>query len=468
MNKRLHIIFKGSAKAKKNIRDGDTILTDDFKILTSKKYNTIINVDKSFDDKEKKVSEEVWRFLKEYYNDLPEIANSIYASVFRPLYSIIDQIGTIINEREIDEIVLYGGSEDVFFTLFYGEGEGESWLYKESWFFNGAIYQCYKNNINVIWEEKHKIFIFELLNIVRENIIHFWQLIGKLHDLIINNNVNKICSFEHASKKQYIAIADLQLQYNHLKKNIARVNNSDTIYLLHRNVIADENEKILYYRPLDFKTTFRIKKKNKRNCLQKKVAIKINNKEINISFAAVNKTINNFMFQYYYKYQQIVNCMNFISNISGSKIISNMTFGQDINIVNEIAKKCKLPHINIQYASMSKMLYPKTELADYYYLYAKNIYEFYRKYSDSYNYYLPIIQTPKQKALGIALKIAIIMQPDSFTQKYLEFMDNLFSQITSSNLSVRISIKPHYRQNMENKITELSLNSFYFINLIFS
>jgi hypothetical protein len=131
-----------------------------------------------------------------------------------------------------------------------------------------------------------------------------------------------------------------------------------------------------------------------------------------------------------------------------------MTFGMDIVSCHDLAKDMLWRHLNLQYVTMARILYPNLELADDFYLFSRRTYDLYSAYSNSYKYYLPLgnKQTSGVKKTGQVV-LTIFMQPDSFVYDYFDYLRNLLPLVDSKR--VKIVIKPHYRQNLMDELYEI-------------
>ena len=126
---------------------------------------------------------------------------------------------------------------------------------------------------------------------------------------------------------------------------------------------------------------------------------------------------------------------------------SNTTVGDDMVAIDSVARTYNLRHVNLQYVSMGRVIYPDLDLADEYYLYAQRTYKLYSSLNSSYRYYLPLQHKIEKKTDQKEVVFVIFMQPDSWEKDYLLYFDMVLPEIVRLDIYVKIIIKPHYRQN---------------------
>lgn len=385
--------------------------------------------------------------------------NTYFMRVFRPICSVILQIEELLNSEPITELVLVGGSSEAFITLNGGEGEGEKFLYKSSWLFNDFIYQYFNKTIPIRWGNKNNKLIFSLFHIVRENIFFY---IRSIKNLIQSTRLKNTLLKQKKGQPNIFSFVNLPLQYRHLTNLTIdlKKHNKCFITAFNSKILQNKDEGILAYKITlkEVVIAFRKYKKLKTSLTRGDLIFYFNNNRI-----LLPKT----MFIRSFK----LNFILFESKLSGLKdlfknyiktdkscFITDMTFGEDIILVNECSKIMNIPHYNFQIVGMSKMLFPQMNLANRYFLFSKKTLQLFQKYNSTYEYYLPNFKNDivENCGKGEVLTLSIFTQPDTYTEKYLKFLNGILPLIDKIDKKIKVLIKPHYRQNRINEFEELA------------
>lgn len=453
----------------KDIMEDDIILTNDNEYFIHNQYNkNVILVNLSLADEDPELSKSINKMFNKLPNDYLKYQNTFFSRVFRPIYSVILQLNSLINEKKIDELVLNGGSSHLFLTLNSAEGEGEKWWYKSSWLLNVVINEYFKEQVSINWLKKESKIKLLAINIVRENILYSKVILGKfilaLYDM---KNIKTQYNFS-ANKKPVISIVNLPLQFRHMRALLKDINKIDPVYIVPTRIKLEDETKVIRSAPLNLFSLVKLIFKEKNTLSKEKgyVNFFLVNKNIKIPQVSIRRGLRLLNFRFSYKVTELKQTVKKLNLPEKTDLVTNMTYGQEILECGELAKDLGLHHINFQYVAMSKMLFPNMDLADKYYLYARKTYNLYKNYSNSYKYYLPVKRTPELKNdhLNSHIKITIFSQPDLYTDRYLHFIKLFLDRINSENLKVKVIVKPHYRQDKMDKFIEI-LSDYPFVKL---
>lgn len=465
---RLVIILDDKSQAI-NIDESDIVLTQNYEYYMNNRHtDKIYYVDFSLADENPKLADNINEMFALLPDEYLRYRNTFYMRVFRPMYSIVMQIKSIIKQHHIDNMVLIGGSEHLFLTLHFAEGEGSKWWYKTSWFLNGIIKQYFEEDIPVHWIKKESSAKLAVINYVRDKLLLFRVIMVKFILAIINKKrIAREYGFLN-QKKPVVSIVDLSLQYRHLSSLLGSIKALDPIYLVPHRIKLEDDYKVVRCSPLRLLPLIKLLchefKISKTKC--KKVKFKLLNKIVIIPMKCLNRSVKQTHFQFCYRIKELSLMFERLNIPKQACIVTDMTFGDDIIVCNELAKLYEMQHFNFQYVVMSKMLFPQIKLADEYYLYSKNTYELYKTYSDSYKYYFPVKMNPRDHIYHFSkiIKIAIFTQPDKYTQRYLYFIGLLAERIETKKLSIQITIKLHYRQDRTEEFEKYA-SRFPFISI---
>lgn len=455
------IVLLGNKGNQVKFLETDIILTQNYDVfLELRNHYKVYLVDFTIGYESDELRENINTYFDNLDTKLKELSNETYLRFFNPMYSIIKQIELISNEKEIDELVLIGGSDHIFISLAHSEGEGVKKLYSTEWFLNPVIFQYFKDRFKIKWLEKRNKFLMFNLNILREEMFFLKKLFEKIgKSILYSNKKNMVKKF---SKKTIIVVLNLPLQLRHFKSFLNSSDNVDIVYMLPSRWNGDEKGiKTIKRKVISLRELFQLIKRlyDKRIFKLKKMEFVIGETKIKINSFLFNKSLKSIFFDYMIGRVEISESLRMLESPKKS-IFTDMTFGLDILTVHSVSKKLNIPHWNFQYVSMVPMLFPNFNLADKYFLYSKNTYNTYKKYHTVFEYYLPIKKLPVEPETN-KLKlptIVIFTQPDKYTERYLHFLKDLENRLTSYKMAgnIRVIVKPHYRQDQMDKFEQLA------------
>jgi hypothetical protein len=430
-------------------------------ILTSNiflKGKNIINIDFSVLDHSSETADAINYYFKALPSSFLPFRNDFYMKVFRPIFAVIHQIEKICSNYPISTVILNGGANFPFITLFHGGGEGTKKCFKNSWLINYFIHNYFKNRFTIQWNKTNKSLLL-LLYFFREFVFIFLRLLNLTVKLIFSANSKEKLNLDNY---KYFAFVKLPLQKIKLSNTLSFIDSDKILFISKNKLNSDSNTNLYVFQP---RLKFYIKsiKKFINQKSLKKDSFKINFRGTKINLKSIYIKIPLF-FDYINFYTDLNYLKTYIFNSSFSSkpiLITNMTFGSDIIFVNELSNEINGKHINYQSVGMSIMHYPKIKLADNFYMYTKKSYDFYFKLDSTYKFYLPVFEDLKNKKNHINEKliVTVFTQPDSFTYEYLDFLKNLDLLIKKSNLKVEVLIKLHYRQDKVNLFNDLIINT---------
>lgn len=456
---------------KAKIRCDDIILTQSLNDCTYyEKINKIYMVDFKLCQANDAIAKEIndlFLYINEKYR---KHRNVFYPRVFCPIYSIVEQISLIIKNDCVDELVLVGGSDYLFLSLTNAEGEGIKKWYRTSWFLNTVINVYFKDTINITWISKENALKMKWIGRIRENYFFLTSLIIKICVAILKQNKESIIKNKY--EINFLAIANLELQFSHLQSLLLEQYNICPITIVSNNICNSEKKNIIFRNRLGIKDLFKV---IKQTCSYpsilsglRNLQLKIGDAQITIDDKQFNRAFRIQYFGYLCYFKELCNTIETLNVSKEAYLITDMTFGDDIIACHDVAQRYGLKHYNFQYVTMGKYLIPNLDLADKYFLYAKSTYELYRRYNDSYEFYLPIRKKPDESAamsLGVR-KVVLFTQPDQYTDRYLYLIDNLAREIQINNMQnkIHLTIKLHYRQDKLEEFQKFVTN-YPFINI---
>lgn len=450
----LHILFDYKRKYCKSINGG--IVLKDSDIIASFNCEKIIDINYYLCDNNIEIASSINKIFSGLPDEISYFRNSYYSGLFRQLSSIIYQIKNLIKEKQISTIHLYGGSDFPFITLFRGEGEGNSLLFKRSWLYNYFINNYNFNSSKIQWNYKANNQILKLFYYFRENTTFYFRLSTNILRHIgysLKSEENII--IKDSNKMNVLSIINLPLQ----KRHIDSLFHNEPSYNLQYLSPAIKNINMFdvckyYINTKHFRKANQLYKKYRYSIKDKNIIFKIHGQLSNINSNWIYLSIKqNFIFFYanYYALEEFVKKNNISKN--DSVIVTNMTFGEDIILVNKLGNEFNILHYNYQAVAMKKIMYPQFKLADRYYLYGRNIYEYYSSVNESYQYYFPIDTRLNENNIKIdgikhsnTLTLSIFTQPDKYADQYLKILTEYLPYLTSFE-NIKIQIKMHYRQN---------------------
>jgi hypothetical protein len=420
------------------------ILTTNYSLIRNSP--SVFLIKKSLVDDFPYVADAINRLFADFPEAFSPIRNGFYMRIMRPIFSVIYQIELLMEGQKIDHILLIGGSEFPFLTMFGGEGEGENWMFKPSWLYNYFVYKYFKNTIRISWTNKRLYSSLRIFHFLRENVIQL-KFYKRLFINIGNSN-----SIRSIKKFKYILFTSGPLQYNHIVRTLGFINFEQALFVNPSGYSSYENHNELYhqYRFSDYVYALKAWHRETKNISAEGLNMMIFKKEISINKGILLMAFKLSFVEYYMDFNSMYRLLSEVSMESKPIFISNRTFGEDIILVNNLAKSFYGSHFNYQPVAMSIMWYPQIKLADKYYMYTKLSWDFYRKLDLSYKYYLPTYNMEEVTELKRAnfLTVSIFTQPDSLTPRYLKLLSDLDKIIKENPVeNILFKIKPHYRQN---------------------
>lgn len=439
-----------------NISKDDVVIITPFNHGVSFDCNKVIIADSSIVSLDSELRDNVIDF----YNSIPSkystTQNVIYDRVLKPIYAVIAIIDNHLNVTKDCDIVLYGGSDYTFVTTVGGEGEGYRKNFQLNWMVNAIIYHTYCNNHHIIWENKENTALLKIKNYIRWRRQYLKVVISHLKQSLYYLGV------KHKNPlflSKYVSIIDLPLQFNNLDR-LLRGTSADNIVYLAMNplcceVLKNKGRPFCAVPPLSFREIVSIVFRNSISRNEKK---KIKIPQLGLSLTPLIREIQYCYFVYEARLRRLLAvCNNVFDKNNLKTLVTSYTVGNDIVSAHNLAKQMSLKHINFQGVTMGRILYPELELADEYFLYSKKTFDCYKKYSDSYKFYLPIFQN-NRKEQHAGLILTLFLQPDSYVYDYFPYIEWLSSK-NWCQYNLTIVIKPHYRQNELNTICEMVINN---------
>jgi hypothetical protein len=422
------------------------ILTSNFLLVGKLEY--VFYIDKSLLDDSPILSNELNRLFASFPESFLSFRNGVYMRIFRPVFSAIRQIELLTEEFDIDEIVLMGGSNFPFFTMYGGEGEGHHWWYKPSWLYNFFVYQYFYKSIHTNWIQKNNYYVLKCFHYLRESLIHL-----KLYKRIILNHFrSKRNHCDNRKAYKYLVYTMLPLQTNHITRILRFLDFEKLLFIKPYSSDTQYSLNEVHYKLLfsDYRVALNSWKNEYQRILVKEEILFLTNKVLSFSNIFFLIALKFSFIEYYMNLRCINRAISSFVLDTRPVYITNMTFGDDIVLINNLAKLNGVCHYNFQAVAMSIMWYPQIKLADMFYMYSEKSCDFYKKLDSSYSFYLPVESVEDALILknGDLLTITIFLQPDNYTPRYLSFLVELNRLLISKEIkNVFFKIKPHYRQN---------------------
>lgn len=375
------------------------------------------------------------------------VQNGLYHMLLRPLIHVLVKIERVIQEEEINELWLFGGSEEPFLTISNAEGEGVKKLYRSAWLFNAVISQYFAGfpSIKIVWQRKRTWVGLAMLHWCREQLHYYRRALGYIvRDF---RRGTELLPAMDSEKKIVVALADLELQYKHLEKTIADIDQYDTLYVLGRKLSLIGQNLACRMPALSVTQILGVMKDiRKAHVAGKQITFELKGHRISLSMQRMLLGARERLFVALYQERAFSGLIRSIGPEKIHCVCTNRTMGADICFIHKVCKKHGLLHVNFQYVAMAEILYPEMDVADRYYLYAKNVYHLYKAHGLQFKYYLPL---EKQRKIHQqqARSIVIFTQPDTYTDRYLTAIRSILRCFEQNNSEVEILIKLHYRQD---------------------
>lgn len=461
------LVFLDEEIEESKLVPNDIILVDSINQFKKYKDSYIVEfIDSSLLDEDENFVDEINIFFKQLPKEFIALRNESFARFFKPVFSVLKKVKNILNTYEVSEIILKGGNDFQFITFHGGEGESQKYSYKSSWLINGFLHQYFNDTVLVKWEKTN--LYLSLLHRLREQ-PRFLKLVFKS---IILNFKNK---------------------NNHLKTAISKIRNSDIVFIASliefkqiSQLLYRSERKVIYLNSnssLNFNdnniykyATITIRTLLKSIRINRELSGDVKSKYLRFFFEGKEMLVNRKTFLYATRTNFIRNTAHFyelhevlceLKKKENLKFITGRTFGDDIILVNNISKLFEVKHYNFQIVTMAKVLLPQMDLADFFYLYSKKTYNFYKNYSNNYHCYLPLIdfkEEGRKKKEG-SLVLTIFTQPDNYTSRYVQLLEEVLPLIKSKIEGCLVKIKPHYREN-ELHLFKYFYDTYKFVELI--
>ena len=444
-------------------------------VITDQKINKYkcqtIRMNFSLCDEKEDLSDSINNLFDNYLpNEFRYLRNTYFMRVFRPICSLIIQIEELLEKESITELLLIGGSPLAFITLNSGEGEGEKHFYKSSWLFNDFLMQYFNKTIPIRWENKKNKFIFSLLHIIRENTFFYLKLIKNLASSFIFKN-SPLIPNTSINESNIFSFVQLPLQFKHLKSLTENLNLSNNFFISSFNSIVSKGKKSnIYTYKVSFSSTLRSIKKFKNlkfNIKSQDFIFRFQNKNISLNKNIfIRSLMNNFIF-FQINLTSLMDLFKRVELKNKAYFFGNMTVGEDVILVYELSRKLNIPFYNFQAVTMSKIIFPQMNLAERYFLYSKKTHHLYEKFNSSYEFYLPFFQKKyiyKLKEEDTVV-LTLFTQPDTYTDRYIDFLNLVLPLLSRLKTKVRLNIKLHYREHRINEFIEIS-NQYEFVEII--
>lgn len=443
----MKLVFDINGKLREQDVSSDRIiLTTNYSLISNSSSVFLIN--KSLVDDSPYVADAINMLFSDFPEAFSPIRNSFYMRIMRPIFSVIYQIELLIESQKVDHILLKGGAKFPFLTMFGGEGEGKNWMFEPSWLYNYFVYKYFNNTLRISWTNKRLYLILKCFHFLREQIIQlkFYKRV------FINIRSYNSKYFRDIERFRYILFISMPLQFNHIVRTLGFINFEQALFVNPFGYSSNENYNQLYYQYRFSDYVFALKAWNReiKKISGRSFNIMFYKKEISIKKATLLKALKLPFIEYHMNFNSIDRLLSKVNMESNPIFISNRTFGEDIILVNHLAKRFNGSHINYQAVAMSIMWYPQVKLADKFYMYTKLSWEFYRKLDLSYKYYFPTFNNEEVVELKNIdfLTVSIFTQPDSLTPRYLSLLYDLDKMLKNNVIeNVLFKIKLHYRQD---------------------
>jgi len=453
------VILLGESISKIKIEKSDIIFTQNYSEYNNFDLdNKIYLFDQTLCYGDKKLKIEIDKIFQSLSDTDKVFKNTFYSRLFLPLSTIIKQINDIRLKHDIGKLILLGGSDYSFMTLCKGEGETTKWLYKTSWLMNSIIKEYFHNELEICWIKKHSDKTSQILYVLRETFLRFKAIGSKIRNFIFNRNKEDSFLLSQ-SKVNVLALIDNPIQFDHINNLLIKANNINPIFILPSNMDCKNIKNKIFYNKISLFNLIKalcyiVYDKSKGS---KYIKVDIQGKQFNLFRQKISNLFKQERFFYNCRMSELSDTLSNLDMSKISCVVTNMTFGTDIISINEFAHKNNIKHYNFQYVSMLKMLFPKMDLADRYFLYAKKTFDLYKQFSSTYELYLPTKQKPKKDNIQKeVITLSLFTQPDLFTNKYLNFINDFSEKISKDNVPIKLIIKPHYRQDQLDKFKYFS------------
>lgn len=449
----------------KYLQNGDMIFTT-WKVK-AKDYpgHKTIHFESHLCDEEESVSE----CVNDIFSQLPKhysiYKDSFYMKIMRPIASCLKSVENIIIENKIDELILTGGSKEPFLTTINAEAEGGKKWYRSSWLLNAFIYEYVRkrfSSVRIRWMGRNNGRKVRIINRIRENLFLGMRFGAEVLRIIKKQNPSdNTASF----KAHNVFICMLPLQYKHLKYIAEKMTDGSSIFVISQNIEISPEEKrnCIRLAGCNIAEIYRLLRRCWNKLPDKKISSTLNGITVELRSRQIQRALYTVIFDHMVQMLQLTKTVNRITGIKN--IITDMTFGPYMLSVHKYSGKRNIVYKNYQCVSMEKMLYPDLELADEYYMYSKQTFELYNKYSSTYRLYFPVYGEPVRHTSQGGLTVSVFLQPDEYAPAYLSVLEQLLPVLDKNSNVNKIIIKPHYRQNqvrLFHKLAERTQKCVYY------
>lgn len=375
------------------------------------------------------------------------IANEAYIKFYRPIFMVIANVEKQLGENSIDELVLYEGCETPYFITEGAEGEGVRDHYITNWMVNAFIYSQYKDKLRITWNKKNRAILLRFKNYYR-NFLNTAKM-------IVSQGLRGIFECRKSTDIEtsgitLVSVITLALQKANLDTTLKGVNKAHHVYYSYNRELVNEDNvnPVIELSLCGLYKSIRFVRR-----LKQPRAIKL----MDLPVPALERELK-YLVQKYAIYEERLR--QTIMNVTWSDktvMVTNTTVGMDMMVCRNIARQVGWRHINLQYVSMGRVLYPNLDLADEYYLYARRTYDLYKYYSDNFRLYLPLTKGRQKRGnLNKTIVFSIFTQPDSFGKEYVDYLRLVLPEIMKSNKDIKVIVKPHYRQDNVDELREVT------------
>lgn len=122
-------------------------------------------------------TKEYMKMMKERSLDELEFAiNDIYYHNLKKVFALLEHVSFLLKTEDIDELILIGGNKNFrYFPFYFAEAheDGFRFLHKSSWYFNALIYRAFKNKIKISFINEENIFKLNIIKRVRQVVLLF-------------------------------------------------------------------------------------------------------------------------------------------------------------------------------------------------------------------------------------------------------------------------------------------------------
>ena len=431
---RVHLLIDSNIKP--NIGENDVVLVSRYNHVRIE-VGKVVLIDPGKSNESNRVGDEMMELYSRFGNEYKKSLNSSYVRLFLPLESVLDTLDEVLSNDSYSEIVLYEGSKVPFFKSENAEAEGVRKHYKTNWMVNAFVYSKYASTYSIIWIAQQSQ-LFTRIKAIYFNAINCIRVIApRVIKRLLSSNEKESLNLTTPSVISFIS---LLLQKRHLDSLLSGNLNGRHIYFSFDTSIVDW--KTVYpVIELPLAKLFSIVFKY---LFKERLPLQLKYK--GFCQHTLARELQYLQLKYSIYEERMIQTLSSVDDIEKNLMVSNTTFGDDMMGIHSVAQYYRMHHINIQYVSMDRILYPNLKMADEYYIYAQRTFDFYKRIESSFKLYLPqknsIIQKSKDERVFV-----IFMQPDSFCEDYFDYFKTLFPEFSKLGFDYKIIVKPHYRQN---------------------